>query len=49
MEREKVVIEMKLEHIDLLEKLKKQFGIASRSRILEMLLDDLLAPVVNDD
>ena len=42
MEREKIHIEMKREHIELLDTLKKEYGASSRSRALEMLLDDLL-------
>ena len=49
MERIKVVIEMKPEHIELLEKLKQQYGAASKSRAIEMLLDDLLAPDAQGD
>ena len=42
MEREKIQIEMKREHIELLDTLKNEYGASSRSRALEMLLDDLL-------
>ena len=44
MERQKIQLEMKTEHIELLEKLKQEYGSQSRSRALEMLLDDLLKP-----
>lgn len=33
---------MKTEHIELLETLKQAYGTQSRSKVLEMLLDDLL-------
>ena len=42
MDRQAVKIEMKTEHIELLDSLKEQYGANSRSRALEMLLDDLL-------
>ena len=42
MKREKIQIEMKLEHIELLDTLKREYGVQSRSKALEMLLDDLL-------
>lgn len=42
MERQAVQIEMKTEHIELLETLKKEYGAKTRSRALEMLLDNLL-------
>tara|TARA_B100000674_G_scaffold495043_1_gene521218 strand:- start:74 stop:211 length:138 start_codon:yes stop_codon:yes gene_type:complete len=42
MDRQTVKIEMKTEHIELLDKLKVEYGANSRSRALEMLLDDLL-------
>ena len=35
---------MKLEHIELLDSLKQEYGVQTRSRALEMLLDDLLKP-----
>ena len=44
MEYQKVTIELKIEHIELLDKLKNEYGAQSRSRALEMLLDDLLKP-----
>ena len=44
MERQKIQIEIKTEHIELLETLKQEYGVQSRSRALEMLLDDLLNP-----
>jgi len=44
MEREKIQIEMKREHIELLDTLKGEYGVQSRARALEMLLDDLLKP-----
>ena len=47
MEREKIQIEMKLEHLELLDTLKKQYGVQSRARALEMLFDDLLKPEEN--
>ena len=40
--REKVTFEMKVEHIQLLELLKSEYGVPSRSKVLELLLDDLL-------
>ena len=40
--REMVSIEMKVEHIRLLDKLKNEYGAKSRGRVLELLLDDLL-------
>ena len=48
MKREKIQIEMKLEHIELLDTLKREYGVQSRARALEMLLDDLLNPEGND-
>ena len=39
---QKVSIEMKAEHIELLDLLKQEYGVQSRSRVLEMLLNDLL-------
>ena len=42
MERQKIQIEMKTEHIELLEILKQEYGVQNRSRALEILLDDLL-------
>ena len=44
MERQKIQIEIKTEHIELLETLKQEYGVQSRSRVFEMLLDDLLNP-----
>ena len=44
MERHKVAIEMTVKHIELLDSLKQEYGVQSRSRALEMLLDDLLNP-----
>ena len=40
--REKVTLEMKVEHIQLLELMKSEYGVPSRSKALELLLDDLL-------
>ena len=48
MERQKIQIEMKIEHIELLETLKQEYGVQSRARALEMLLDDLLNPEGNE-
>ena len=42
MERQKIQIEIKTEHIELLDSLKQEYGAQNRSRALEMLLDDLL-------
>ena len=44
MEYQKVTIEMKTKHIELLDSLKQEYGCQSRSRALELLLDDLLNP-----
>ena len=44
MEYQKVTIEMKAKHIELLDSLKQEYGCQSRSRALELLLDDLLNP-----
>ena len=44
MDYQEVQIKMKTKHIELLESLKQQYGCQSRSRALEMLLDDLLHP-----
>ena len=41
---QKVMIEMKTKHIELLDSLKEQYGCQSRSRALEMLLNDLFTP-----
>ena len=48
MEREKIQIEMKRGHIELLETLKQEYGVQSRARALEMLLDDLLKSESDD-
>ena len=42
MERQIIKLEMKSEHVEFLETLKQEYGVQSRSRALEMLLDDLL-------
>ena len=42
MDYQKVTIEMKANHIELLDSLKQEYGCQSRSRALELLLDDLL-------
>ena len=42
MEYQKVTIEIKTKHIELLDLLKQEYGCQSRSRVLELLLDDLL-------
>ena len=39
-----VKIYLKPEHLDLLDLLKKEYGVSSKSKVLEMLLDDLLLP-----
>ena len=44
MDYQKVMIEMKAKHIELLDSLKQQYGCQTRSRALELLLDDLLNP-----
>ena len=44
MDYQKVTIEMKANHIELLDSLKQEYGCQSRSRALELLLDDLLNP-----
>ena len=44
MERHKVAVEMTVRHIELLDSLKQEYGVQSRSRALELLLDDLLKP-----
>ena len=44
MDYQKVTIEMKTNHIELLDSLKQEYGCQSRSRALELLLDDLLSP-----
>ena len=44
MERHKVAIEMTVRYIELLDSLKQEYGVQSRSRALELLLDDLLKP-----
>ena len=41
---QKVMIEMKTKHIELLDSLKEQYGCQSMSRALEMLLNDLFKP-----
>ena len=40
--REKATFDMKVEHIQLLELLKSEYGVPTRSKALELLLDDLL-------
>ena len=37
-----VKIYLKPEHVNLLDLLKKEYGVSSKSKVLEMLLDDLL-------
>ena len=44
MDYEKVLIEMNSKHIELLDSLKQEYGCQSRSRALELLLNDLLNP-----
>ena len=44
MDYQKVMIEMKTKHIEFLDSLKQEYGCQSRSRALELLLDDLLSP-----
>ena len=39
-----VKIYLKPEHVNLLDLLKKEYGVSSKSKVLEMLLDDLLLP-----
>ena len=39
-----VKIYLKPEHLNLLDLLKKEYGVSSKSKVLEMLLDDLLLP-----
>ena len=47
MEHNRVQLELKTEHIEFLDKLKQEYGAHSRSRALEILLDDLLKPEEN--
>ena len=44
MEYQKVMMQMKTKHIELLDSLKQEYGCQSRSRALELLLNDLLSP-----
>ena len=44
MDCQEVKMKMKTKHIELLESLKQEWGCQSRSRVLELLLDDLLDP-----
>ena len=44
MDYQEVKIKMKTKHIELLDSLKQEYGCQNRSRVLEMLLDDLLNP-----
>lgn len=44
MEYQKVTIDMKTKHIELLDSLKQEYGCQSRSKALELLLEDLLSP-----
>ena len=39
-----VKIYLKPEHVNLLDLLMKEYGVSSKSKVLEMLLDDLLTP-----
>ena len=39
-----VKVYLKPEHVNLLDLLKKEYGVSSKSKVLEMLLDDLLIP-----
>ena len=48
MERQRVQLDMKIDHIELLDTLKQEYNVTSRSKALEMLLDDLLKSEVND-
>ena len=38
-----VKIYLKPEHLNLLDLLKEEYGVSSKSKVLEMLLDDLLS------
>ena len=38
-----VKIFLKPEHVNLLDLLKKEYGVSSKSKVLEMLLDELLS------
>ena len=42
MDFQEVKMKMKAKHIELLESLKQEWGCQSRSRVLELLLNDLL-------
>ena len=42
MDFQEVKMKMKTKHIELLESLKQEWGCQSRSRVLELLLNDLL-------
>ena len=48
MEYQKVMMQMKTKHIELLDSLKQEYGCQNRSRVLELLLDDLLNPDSGD-
>ena len=48
MEYQKVMMQMKTKHIELLDSLKQEYGCQNRSRALELLLDDLLNPDSGD-
>ena len=48
MEYQKVTIEMRTKHIELLDSLKQEYGCQNRSRALELLLDELLNPDSGD-
>ena len=37
-----IQLRLKPEHVNLLDLLKKEYGVSSKSKVLEMLLDDLL-------
>ena len=44
-----VELKIKSEHLALLDELKKEYGVPTRSKVLELLLDDLLQPESGDE
>ena len=44
MQYTEIKLRIKVHHIELLDKLKKEYGVPTKSKALELLLDDLLQP-----
>ena len=44
MQYTEIKLRIKVHHIELLDKLKNEYGVPTKSKALELLLDDLLQP-----